>query len=1431
MVQFRQIAHTHMYSVPFHTHKVFTTLRVNSLSFSGQTVLLFDSMMVTQGEGPGTPTEPHHTPSPKAQQSPHPDLSSSLHLIVTSETIPTVTPQQSPHLGTTPEELHGLLSLRLFPLLQMRLHLFSEMTVNERLSLLLKARIKLLKDKDKGTAELSGDDALNKGRNLETGEEAGVERSIKRGSNDTEELMMIDGLDRSNEMITKHLHEYEQAAAELTIGEKIELINELVKYQDHHGKILKYQAQQSNPRSKKEQREFYMSVFRSHSGWKTKHFKGMKLEEIREKFIPVWKQIEDFVPMALREEGERVKRKGLSNLANATNKLTTTQSQVHVASWCRKILGDPREDDDRDDGTGFCNVVESLVIHVSVMKVDCDDYLSSESDESWPSSSLYDRFQPSDGYHPVPPPYTGTFMPSKPDLDFNTAPTVVETDHLAFNAPHVVHSFAQSTEQVESPRHSVQHVETSIPAATPKPASPKSAELLLLRLQWLILLRGNSQHALKDKGVINSECSMVDMLPLEVTQRVEWKPKCPVLDHLSRTTSASMTLKRFDYNDALGRSNFFIIAVQTPGSRISILLAVGTPSTGSRNLYCQWKLSPGSGNALCILFPTQGNPQHALKDKGVIDSGCSRHMIGNMSYLSDFKEINGGYVAFGGNPKGGKISGKGKIKTGKLDFDDVYFVKELKFNLFSVSQLFTDTECIVLSPEFKLPNKNQVLLRVPRENNMYNVDLKNIVPSGDFTCLFAKATLDESNLWHRRLGYINFKTMNKLVKGNLVRGLPSKVFKNNHTCVACKEGKQHRASCKTKPVSYVSRPLQRMKGIKREFSVPRTPQQNRIAEWKIRTLIEAGEENIQQYVLFPLWSSSSKNPQNTDDDAAFEVKELEFEGRKPEFKVYVSPSSSAQTKKHDDKTKRLAKGKSPVELSIGYRNLSAEFEDFSDNNINEVDADALKDITYSDDEEDVGAEADFTNLETNITVSPISTTSVHKDHYVTQIIGDLSSATQTRSMTRVVKDQGGLTQIKNKDFHTCMFSCFLSQEEPKRVHQALKDPSWIEAMQEELLQFKMQKVWVLVDLPNGKRAIGHTQEEGIDYEEVFSLVARIEAIRLFLAYASFIGFMVYQMDVKSAFLYETIKEEVYVCQPLGFKDPDYLEKVYKVVKALYGLHQDPRAWYETLANYLLENGFSVRKDRSDIVYQEAKSQDKYVAEILRKFGLTDGKLASTLIDTEKPLLKDPDGEDVDVHTYRSMIGSLMYLTSSRPDIMFAVCASYSDSDYAGASLDRKSTTGGCRFLRYRLISWQCKKQIVVATSSTKAKLIITAVSSKFLLFGLMNLRCSLNVVRSQVNDVTRLQALVDKKKVIITEATIREALRLDDAESIYCLPNEEIFTELSRMGTSWNEFSSFMASAIICLETGMIVAQQADDVADEGAAGVDVDAVPAAAEL
>ncbi|GJS19761.1 putative ribonuclease H-like domain-containing protein [Tanacetum coccineum] len=472
----------------------------------------------------------------------------------------------------------------------------------------------------------------------------------------------------------------------------------------------------------------------------------------------------------------------------------------------------------------------------------------------------------------------------------------------------------------------------------------------------------------------------------------------------------------------------------------------------------------------------------------------------------------------------------------------------------------------------------------------------------------------------------------------------------------------------------------------------------------------------------------------------------------------------------------------------------------------------------------------------------LPTLRIHNIHPKSQILGDPKSAVQTRSKVQQKSGAHALfsyiqKQQRNnhKDQQHCLFACFLSQEEPKKISKALQDDSWVQAMQEELLQFKLQQVWVLVDLPHGMKVIGtkwvyrnkrdergvvvrnkarlvaqgYTQEEGIDYDEVFAPVARIEAIRLFLAFASFMGFIVYQMDVKSAFLYGTIDEEVYVSQPPGFVDPDHPKKVYKVVKALYGLHQAPRAWYATLSTFLEKHGYKrgtidktlfIKRDKKDImlvqvyvddiIFGSTKkswcdefealmksrfqmssmgeltfflglqvkqnkegifiSQDKYVAEILKKFDLVSVKTAITPMETKVALTKDEEAVDVDVHLYRSMIGSLMYLTASRPDIMYAVCVcsrfqvtpktshlnavkrifkylkgkpnlglwyprespfdleAFSDSDYGGSNLDRKSTTGGCQFLGQRLISWQCKKQTIVATSTTEAEYVAAA---------------------------------------------------------------------------------------------------------------------------
>nr|GEX17468.1 hypothetical protein [Tanacetum cinerariifolium] len=806
--------------------------------------------------------------------------------------------------------------------------------------------------------------------------------------------------------------------------------------------------------------------------------------------------------------------------------------------------------------------------------------------------------------------------PSKPTQDLShinrpTAPIIKDwvsdfEDESKTKASQIVPSFVQSSKQVKTLRHSVQLVETSIPAATPKQTSPKSHSSGKRRNRKTCFVGNNKQDA-----SLTHKNPPKHMVPAAV---------------LTQSKPVSITVVR-------------PVSVAVPKNMVTrprLAHPMALVVSAAQGMEGKW-----------------GNPQYALKDKGVIANGCSRHMTGNMSFLSDFEELNGGYVAFRGNPKGGKISGKGKIKT-----------------------------------------------------------------------------------------------------GNLVRGLPTKDFENDNTCVACKKGKQHKASCKTKPVSYVDQPLFRLHmdlfgptfvkslskksyclvvtddysrvlvtnphnktpykllhgrtpsiGFMRPFGCPVTILNTLESLGKFKGKADEGflvgysvnlkafrvfnsrtcivqetlhvnflenKPNIagsgptwlfdidsltrtmnyqpvsvgnQQYVLFHVWSSHSINPYNYDGDAAFEGKEYDFDAKKPESEVILSSSSSAQSRKQDDKTKKEAKGKSPVESFTRNRDLSAKFKDCFDNSSNEVNAtgtivstirqnssnstnpfsaagpsntttrpthgkssfiDAsqpsddpdmleLDDITYFDDENDVGAEADFNNLETSITFSPIPTTRI----------------------TKIIM------------YHKLLVICL----------QLFKQ-------EEELLQFKMQKVWVLVDLPHGKRAIG----------------------------------------------------------------------------------------------------LQVKKQKDGIFI----SQDKYVAEILRKFGLIKGKSASTPIDIEKPLLKDHDGDDVDVHTYRLMIGSLLHLTSSRPDIMFAVCAcahfqvtpkashlhtvkrifrylkgkpylglwypkdlpfdlvAYLDSDYAGPSLDKKPTTRGCQFLGCSLISWQCKKKTVVATSSTEAEYVAAA---------------------------------------------------------------------------------------------------------------------------
>ncbi|GJY36307.1 putative ribonuclease H-like domain-containing protein [Tanacetum coccineum] len=497
-----------------------------------------------------------------------------------------------------------------------------------------------------------------------------------------------------------------------------------------------------------------------------------------------------------------------------------------------------------------------------------------------------------------------------------------------------------------------------------------------------------------------------------------------------------------------------------------------------------------------------GNPQLELQEKGVIDSGCSRHMTGN-SLTSDMKIWMVDLLPWW-KTKRGKITRKGKIRTGKLDFEDVYFVKELR---------------------------NHVLLKVLRKDNIYSVDLRNVVPQGG-----------DGPKWLFDIDVLT-KSMNYVP---VVAGTNSNDFAGTEESIGAGHSSKERGSS-------------------------------------------------QDYILMPLWK----------DGSLFDCFSKNASNDEPQ------PSSDAGKKDDEGVNKESGIDDQEKPKNITTTSLEATHADF-----------------FGDERE-----IDMGNIIATYLVPSTLNTRIHKDHSLDHVIGDI----EARRASTV----------------------------------------------------KLQQVWTLVDLPHGKRAIdtkwvyrnkkdergivirnkvrlvahGYTQEEGIAYDEVFAPVARIKAIRLFLAYASFKDFVVYQMDVKSAFLYGKIKEEVYVYQPLGFEDLEYPDKIYKVEKALYGLHQAPRAWYETLSTCLLDNRFQrgeltfflglqvTQKDDEIFI-----SQDKYVDEILKKFGFSTVKIASTPIETSKPSMKDENAEDVDVYLYRSMISSLMYLTSSRPDIMFDVCA-------------------------------------------------------------------------------------------------------------------------------------------------------------------------------
>ncbi|GJU29648.1 putative ribonuclease H-like domain-containing protein [Tanacetum coccineum] len=1192
---------------------------------------------------------------------------------------------------------------------------------------------------------------------------------------------------------------------------------------------------------------------------------------------------------------------------------------------------------------------------------------------------LYDRFDTAGGMHAVPPPMTGNYMPSGPDIEidysqFTYGPKHKETPELVsepvVNEPNVVcqpkvwsdapiieeyesdtddycvskstkeheqPSFASTNKQVKTPRKTVKNKLTH--SKNPK-VDKKGMRYGFTTKACFVC--GSLSHLIRDcdfhekrmakqaelNNRMRKKSSQMEIRPIwNNVQRVNHQNQFVPTTVLTRTGKIPVNTGRASgtYNVSTARHNFNSQTVPTNAARkVNTVkpmgLTFGKPlnrTTTLRTKFSNQKVNTAEVNAVSVVGgkretavkPSVDYPHRTLQNKGIVDSGCSRYMTGNKAYLAKYQDFNGGPIAFGGSK--GYITVKGKIKTGKLDFEDVCFVKELQhFNLFSMSHmydkknkvLFTDIECLVLSPEFKFPDERGL------------------------ACLIAKATIDESKKWHGRTlllqRFFKMTTLVLLVKkeSNTRPPVRPKQFSwvfflrtKDKTSPILKDfirQVENQLNQKVKSIrcdngtEFKNKNVIEFygsKGIKREYSNARTPQQNGVAKRKNRTLIEAArtmladsflpntfwaeavstacyvlnrvlvtkpqnktpyelitgkipiisyirpfgchvtilntidhlgkfdrksdeeflvgyslqskafrvynletkrvEENLHitflenkpnvagkgptwlfdldyltdlmNYQLVSLENQANKHagPKEANynvgtkdiSDAGDSKKEDEFAQDYFVLPIWSSYSSTVKSLKARNATAK-ARGtntvntaSTPVSTTSPYGGLS--FTDLTNANQNDSEIPALEEIYNNPTDsifthasyDDEGVVANFTNLETVVKVSPIPTSRIRINsiHPSTLILGDPKSTVQTRS--KVTKSTGA-------------------------------------------------HAFILVDLPYGKKAIGtkwvyknkndergvmvrnkarlvaqgHRQEEWIDYDEVFAPVARIEAIKIFLAFASYMGFIVYQMDVKSSFLYGKIDEEVYVSQPLGFIDPKYPKKVYKVVKALYGLHQAPRAWYATLSTFLLKNRYRrgaidktlfIKKDKNDIMLVQVyvddiifgstkrswcgefevlmKSrfqmsymgeltfflglqvkqkedgifiiQDKYVAEILKKFDFASVKTSSTPIETQKPLVKDEEASEVDVYLSRSMISSLMYLTASRPDIMFAVYAcsrfqvtpktsylhaikrifrylkgkpklglwyprvssfdleAYSDSDYAGANLNTKST--------------------------------------------------------------------------------------------------------------------------------------------------------------
>ncbi|GJX28108.1 putative ribonuclease H-like domain-containing protein [Tanacetum coccineum] len=1283
--------------------------------------------------------------------------------------------------------------------------------------------------------------------------------------------------------------------------------------------------------------------------------------------------------------------------------------KIDVLTYHKKLLAEAVKEKEElktklKNGKSLLKVKENELYDVALISV----FESHSSDVK--DAPVYDRFAKVARMHAVPLPLIGNYMPPGPDreIDESHVETLESVPEPVVNEPKVVSqpkvwSDAPIIEEYESDRDD---------EYSPKVDKRDWNSLISKKLglgygftRKACFVCGSFSHLIRDCDFHEKRMAKQVELNKQKGKGTGQGKNRPVWNNVQR----------------LNHQNKFVpTAVLTRTGRF--------PVNAARQNFSSQAASTSAAKKVNIARPID-DPQRALKNKGIVDSGCSRHMTGNKAYLVEYQDYNGCPVAFGGSKC--YITGKSKIRTGKLDFEDVHFVKELQhFNLFSMSQicdkkskvLFTDTECLMLSSDFKFPDENQVLLRIPRQNNMYSFNLENIVPTRGLACLIAKAIIDESNKWHRRLGHLHLKQ--KLaartpfnydesidvfflydVDGFLVFLLKSKdetsgILKDFIRQIENQLNQKVKTIRCDNGTEFKSRDIIEFygsKGIKREYSNARTSQQNGVAKRKNMTLIETARTMLaNSFLPKTFWAEAVSTayyvlnkvlvtkPQNKTPyelitgkipiisyirpfgchvtilntiDHLSKFKEKSNEGflvgyslNSKAFRVYNLEIKRVKENLHINflENKPNVAGIGPTWLfdldyltdSMNYQPVTAEnkanktvgpkeannsagTQDNNDAGNSKIEAEPVQEYfvlpmwsSYTSTIKssqannggekpngDIGSKPNEELVDQAYQIFLEELKRLKRQEKEADDIAELlreefaqgtedflfqAGATRSSSTNyvntastpiNIASPSGsipGLEDIYKVPSDGIFTSASYDNEgavadfmnletivniEPKKISQALEDESWVDVMQEELNNKDERGVVVR----NKARLVaqGHRQEEGIDYDEVFAPVARIEAIKIFLAFASYMGFIVYQMDVKSAFLYGTINEEA------------------------------PRAWYATLSTFLVQSrykrGTIDKKDKKDImlvqvyvddiIFGSTKkswcdefealmkskfqmssmgeltlflrlqvkqkedgifiSQDKYVAEILKKFDFMSVKTASTPIETQKPLVKDEEAADVDVHLYRSIIGSLMYLTASRPDIMFAVCAcsrfqvtpktSHLQavkrifSDYAGENLDRKSITREAEYVAAANYCGQVlwiQNQICIGSEEARWQILLMAnlkyvdqhnmvaylekseENTEFHQIVDFLSTCSINyaltisptiyasyieqfwntATSKTVNSVKQIHAIVNDRVVVISESSVRNDLLFDDEDGITCLTNDEIFENLTLMG-------------------------------------------------